>query len=115
MKNFLNKYFYGFLGFLIFLGLLYNMVNEDRKQKLLNDSKIVIGILKCEDHSSLKFINGEFNYIVKNKKFSICQKGDFSFMKIGDSVLIEYAIKDPSVARVKDCYYMKKYHYLRDE
>jgi hypothetical protein len=36
-------------------------------------------------------------------------------MKIGDSVLIEYAIQDPSVARVKDFYYMKKYHYLRDE
>jgi DUF1680 family protein len=115
MKQFFTKYVYGFLGILIFIALLYNVVNEDRKQKLLNHSRIVIGILEREDHSSIKFINGDFNYWVKNKKFSICQKGDFSFMKKGDTVLIEYALRDPSVARVKDRYYMKKYHYLRNQ
>jgi hypothetical protein len=34
-------------------------------------------------------------------------------MNIGDSVLIEYAIQDPSIARVVDRYFMKKYRYLR--
>lgn len=56
---------------------------------------------------------GIFEYKVKGKFFRTEEIGDFSFLQIGDSVLIKYAVNDPSVARVLDKYYMQKYKHLK--
>jgi hypothetical protein len=85
---------------LIFLALLINMLIEDRNQKLLNHSKTVFGTMKFENHSSLKFSYGLFIYYVAKKKYELRYTGDFSNFNPGDTVLIKYAIEDPSVAKV---------------
>jgi hypothetical protein len=67
---------------------------------------------QCEN----RIPNCTVNLMVKNttsKKIQFDYIGDFSFLKIGDTVLIEYAKDDPTVAKVKDRYYMKKYNYLK--
>jgi len=98
--------------FLIFLVLFINMLNEDRNQKLLNHSKTVRGIMKFQDHASLKYTFGIFIFYVNHKKYEIRSVGDFSFLKPGDTVLIKYAINKPSVAIISDRYYMRKYKKL---
>jgi hypothetical protein len=95
------------------LGLSYNIYNDNRRNTLFKKSKLTQGFLVREDHSSHKFLSGDFEFLVKNKKCSFRHNGDFSFLKVGDTVLIEYAIDDPTVARVKDRYYMKKFNYIK--
>ncbi len=99
------------MGVIIFLGLMLNFINENRKQKLLQNSNTTIGLL-IEEYSKGKNPKGTFQFELKGKKYVIDHIGDFSYMKKGDSVLLQYSIEDPTVARVKDRYYMKKYKNL---
>lgn len=113
--QFIRKYWVAVICVIIFFALLFNLLNEHRKERLLQKSNSVIGLLQKEDHSSLKFNDGIFIFFVKNKKYIIRHKGDFSHLKKGVTVLIEYAIEDPSVARVVDKYYMQKYKHLKEK
>jgi hypothetical protein len=113
MKEYLNKNWIFFVVMLIIFGLAYNLFNDNRRNKLLKKSMLVTGLLVSEDHSSHKFLSGDFEFLVKNKKYYFRHNGDFSFLNIGDTVLIEYAIEDPTVARVKDRYYMKKFNFIK--
>lgn len=54
-----------------------------------------------------------FTFSVGDKNYECKQTGNYTKLKIGDTVLIEYAAENPSVARVIDKYYMKKHHHLR--
>lgn len=56
----------------------------------------------------------DYNYIINGEKFSDHDNGDFNFMKIGDTLLIEYSNDHPSISQVRDKYYMKKYQYLKN-
>ena len=113
MKEHFQKYWAGYLGVLLFFALLFGLINEDRKQKLMQHSKITFGFLIEEDHSSLNFQHGTFKFQVNGKIQVFDYSGDFSYLSKGDTVLIEYAIEDPTVAKVKDRYYMQKYRHLR--
>jgi hypothetical protein len=113
MKEYLKNNWIIFIVILIIFGLGYNIYNESRRNKLLKKSIIIKGFLVNEDHSSHKFLSGDFEFRVNNKKYNFRHNGDFSFLKVGDTVLIEYAIEDPTVARVKDRYYMKKFNYMK--
>ncbi len=115
MKEYLKKNWIIFVIMIIIFGLGYNIYNNSRRNTLLKNSMLITGFLVSEDHSSHKFLSGDFKFLVKNKKYSFRHNGDFSFLKVGDTVLIEYAVDDPTVARVKDRYYMKKYKYLKDQ
>lgn len=112
MKEHFQKYWAGYLGVLIFFALLFGFINEDRKQKLLQNSRTTHGILIKEDHIG-KNPTGTFRYHINGKDFEVDQIGDFSFLNEGDTVLIEYAIEDPTVAKVKDRYYMLNNRHLR--
>ncbi len=39
--------------------------------------------------------------------------GDYDFLNIGDTILIKYAIEDPTLVEVIDKYYMQKYKHLK--
>jgi hypothetical protein len=109
-----NKFLIVCLVCFIFIGLTYNIYNDHKRQKLFQNSKNTIGILIEESHSSQKFLVGYFYYYVGKKKFKIREKQNFSHLKKGDTVLIRYAVEDPSVARVIDKYYMQKYKHLAE-
>lgn len=109
MIRFLYKNWVMVLWIIIFFAILFNFLNVNRRTKKLQKSKFTVGILIKEYHESLRFLNGEFFFFVKGKKYQITDFKDFSHLKRGDTVLIEYAIEDPSVARVKDSYYMHKF------
>lgn len=109
----IRRNFNWILAIVLFCIFMFNIFYQNHKEELLANSKIVTGKLISEEHSSQKFINGRFTYFVNEKKYCLRYTGDFSYMNIGDSVLIEYAIEDPSLARVVDRYYMKKYWSLK--
>lgn len=53
--------------------------------------------------------SGTFQYKIKNKIYKFTQIGNYTLLKLGDTVLIEYAVKDNSIARVIDKNYMRKF------
>ncbi|MCE2743321.1 MAG: hypothetical protein LW701_07125 [Fluviicola sp.] len=112
MITFFKKYFSGILAILIFFSIIINILIDKNKQKLLEKAYTIKGIL-IEKYPEGKNPTGTFEFHLKNKKIQFDYIGDFSFLKIGDTVLIEYAKDDPTVAKVKDRYYMKKYNYLK--
>lgn len=100
----------------IFLGgmLIFIFFQEKREKQLLNRTKLTTAVLVKKKSGSVKSPkSGKFTYLVHGKLYEFSQPGDFLFMNLGDTVLINYAIEDPSVARVKDKYYMKKYQDLK--
>ena len=113
--NFFRKNAGVIWGVLFFLALLYGMLREDRRMKLFQNTEVTYGFLIEEHHGSANFRYGKFYFFVKNKRFDIKEWHYFTELSKGDTVLIEYAIEDPSVARVKDKYYMQKYKQLRDK
>ena len=113
MLVFLKKYYGGFIMLFIFLGLMFNLLYDRYKEDMLKNSKEVFGVLIKESHSSNNFIYGDFYYYAGKKKHILSYTGDFSYLKKGDTVLVRYALEDPSIAKVSDRYFMKKYRYLK--
>lgn len=48
-------------------------------------------------------------FTVNGKDYEFYSDYDYLDMSVGDTVLIEYAISDPNVAKVIEKYYMQKY------
>lgn len=100
---------------LIGIFIIYTFLREKKESSLLMNSKTGIAILIEINGNAHAAASGDFRYKVKSKKYEFNQSGDYSFMQIGDTVLIEYAVDDCSVARVVDKYYMSKYHKLNKD
>lgn len=100
---------------MILIVMSYLMLRNYFDSKLLENAKETNAILigKSSGHGVNETANGTFKYKVQNESLEFNQSGDYDFMKLGDTVLIEYAIENHSVARVKDKYYMKKYKHLK--
>ena len=99
-----------------FLGLfmIFHYVREMRDERALEHSRDTTAIItKIKVGGGKSPASGHFSYRVGSKEYVFSESGRFQFAKIGDTVLIKYAIEDHSVARVKDKYYMKKYHSLK--
>lgn len=119
MKNISRKEWKNIIGiFVISFFLLYPLAQyliESNNNKLLK-SAIKTKAIIVEIHTS-KGIHGSyygiFNYSISNRLYSFKELGDFSKLKLKDTVLIEYAIQDHSVAHVIDRYYMPKYKWLK--
>ena len=110
-----NRLGYAILGtFLIFF--LINLYLEERENKMLTEyyktTAIVIEIHKPEViHDAY---SGTFQYKIKSKTYKFTQVGNYTLLKLGDTVEIKYATKDPSVVKVIDKFYMKKYRHLKN-
>lgn len=48
-------------------------------------------------------------YKVKNQSYSIIENDNFEFIEKGDTVLVKYLEDDPSLSKVLNFCYMKKY------
>jgi hypothetical protein len=103
------------IGFIVMgIGFIYIFWREYYEDKLLLKTKI--GFIERIYNGAVRSPkNVDFIYYVNGKKYGSNESGDYTFMKIGDTILIEYAVKDNSVARVVDKFYMKKYRRLKPD
>jgi|SRR6218665_203527 len=98
------------------LFLIFDYIKEDKDERLLKNSSVTTARLIKKKSGAVKSPkSGIFVYEVNGKEYEFYQAGNYLFMQLGDTVLIEYAKKDPSVARVKDKFYMRKYKYLKKD
>lgn len=111
-KLMLRKNWVYFLILFTIGSIVYGIYNDNRRKQLFKNSLIVKGILLEEIHESVRTAHGKFYFFVNHKKVKLKEYSYFSHLKKGDTVLIEYAVEDPTVARVIDKYYMKKYKNL---
>ena len=97
---------------LIFSVIGYVFIRDNYHDYLLDNGKTksTTAILVRIKETAVKSpASGFFKYKVKNKNYIFNENRDFSSMKIGDTLLIKYSLKNPSVARVVDKCYMQKY------
>lgn len=81
---------------------IYNFWQEKSKEELLKNSLKTVGVFISRNRVAVHgtpSINIE--YKVKGIKYNLKEYGGFASLKIGDTVLIEYAISNHSIARVK--------------
>ncbi len=112
-KLMLKKNWVYFLILFTIGGICYGIYYDNRRNNLFKKSSIVKGILFEETHESVRTAHGQFYFFINHKKVKLKEYSFFSHLKKGDTVLIEYAIEDPTVARVKDKYFMRKYKHLK--
>lgn len=99
---------------LIGLWLVFKFFSNQNKDTLLKNSKTDYALIKKIYHGGVKNPrNADFEYSVNGKQYEFNQPGDYDAFKLGDTILIEYAVADHSVARVVDKYYMQKYKHLK--
>ena len=107
------------IGFSLIFSLLgYVLIRNSYHDYLLDNGKTksTTAILVRIKETAVKSpASGFFKYKVKNKNYIFNENRDFSSMKIGDTLLIKYSLKNPSVARVIDKCYMQKYKGKCDE
>lgn len=102
--------------FVMILITVYVFVDNNQKDLLLRNSCQTIAIIKEIKHGAVRSSKRvEFTYSVNGQIYEGNEPGNFDDFMIGDTILIEYAIEDHSVARVVDKYYMKKNKHLRKE
>lgn len=99
---------------LVVIFIIYTFLKEKKDDKLLENNIEHFAILiKINEGNTHAPSSGDFKYKIKNKEYEFNQSGDYKFMQVGDTVLVEYAVEDNSVARVVDKYYMQKYKKMK--
>ena len=102
------------LVLLLLIGSFLIIRNNYEEKTLLNSRKTTGVLIKKKDGKAVHGTAcGTFEYYVAGKKYKFTEGGNYSFINIGDTVLIKYAKKNKSIATVIDKYYMKKYKYLK--
>src|SRR5690554_1145320 len=108
MKN--NKRFIILILFFITIGTTIGVFYEYKKKKLLSTNiKVTHGYLIKRINVDSYYNESYYYYYIKNNKFEIWECGLKPFLEIGDTVLIKYSLEDPSVAKVIDFKFMKKF------
>lgn len=113
-KKYVPYILLGIIGLIV----LFSAIRNSYYEHILNGkTKRCIGIIThITNGTGVRQISGvDFYYFVNGNRYENNDNGDFNFMKLGDTILIEYAIEDHSIARVADKYYMKKYKYLQKD
>lgn len=112
VKNTILVLFFSMIG----ISLLISFLQDRNRSILLENNSKTFGILVYSYHATaVRSISyGVFIFRTQKQRIKIKIVGDYSKLKLGDTVLMEYAVKDPSVARVTDKYYMKEYKHLKE-
>ncbi|WP_417265161.1 hypothetical protein [Brumimicrobium sp.] len=108
MKN--NKRFIILILIFIIIGTTIGVFYENKKKKLLStNTKVTHGYLTKRINVARSCNESYYYYYIKNNKFEIWECGLKPFLEIGDTVLIKYSLEAPSVAKVIDFKFMKKF------
>jgi len=114
-NRFKRVYLPTILLFVIFFVVIFRACQNQHDTKLLENSiitnAIIIEIRTGEAVKSIPTVT--YSYNVKGKIYKYEENRNINDLRIGDTLLIEYAVEDHSVARVIDKYYMQKYKYLK--
>lgn len=97
-------------------GLAYRFFESKHEEELLRKTNTTTAILiLIRDGKSVKdSATGKYRYSIHGTQYEYEENRNFNDLKVGDTILIKYSVEDPSVARVVDKYYMKKYHHLKN-
>lgn len=102
----------GLLGILLLISLIRNYYNERALEG--ETGKCIAILIDIRSGEGVRqTATGTYKYLVNGRKYEYEENRNFNDLSIGDTVLIEYSIEDPSVARVVDKYYMQKYKNLK--
>lgn len=86
---------------LIGVFLIYKYFKEKNENKLLENSVEHFAVLiKIKGGNTHAPPSGYFRYMVDDKEYEFNDIGEYENIQIGDTFLIEYAVKDHSVARL---------------
>lgn len=101
-------FYFFFCFFIIYIEYLITF----KIKKLLKHSKEIVAIVVKTYQSGYKSsAYSKFKYTVSEMEYEFSQIGGYyKYLKPGDTVLIEYVIKDNSVARVVNSRYMQKFN-----
>lgn len=95
--------------------VVFRLFQNTREDRLLEETKQIKTILTEINKSAVRSpATGKYRYSVNGTDYEYEENRNFNDLKVGDTILIEYSVEDPSVARVVDKYYMKKYHHLKN-
>ena len=101
---------------IIIISVIIGSFIRDRRNNLLQDkTKTTKGIFKKFTDMAKVCDESDFEYQINGEKFELTVCGEFSFLQKGDTVLIKYSLKDPSVSELMDVYYMNKYRHFNKE
>jgi hypothetical protein len=117
LKIIKNHWFKLVLGFQIVF-VIYGIYRNNRIDYLMNGrtKKNKAIIMHISDGAAIHCLpSAKYYYYVQNIKYYFSNDGNFNHLKKGDTILIKYSLEDPSKSRVIDKYYMRKYHYLRNQ
>lgn len=101
---------YVFLFFSIGFSIRYLL--DLRYEKLMSDTKETVAIFKGTFISRNSGVNSIYSFsdkLGKSKLNVIFVYGSYDFLQKGDTVLIKYSKKDPSLAEIIDPCYMQKH------
>jgi hypothetical protein len=93
---------------LFVLAFILALIFQITREKKLRNSVETIAIIQSKNDA----INGgaKIYFFINKKKIEVrLLSGTYKNHLIGDSILIKYAIEDPTLVQVVDKYYMQKY------
>ena len=111
MKKYNSQQIFKVAVILFFIGFgIYFIVNKIYETEMLKGAKKELPALLMEirESSSKSSKKALVQYKVNGNKYEFYSDGDYLNMSVGDTVLIEYSVKDPSIAEVVNLHYMKK-------
>ncbi len=101
---------------IVLVGWVYSLYRKNYEKEILTETATKkTWAIYFENREGKGIVGTRFYYYnQKNKRIEFDQHKYFKDLKIGDTVLIEYAIEDNSVAHVVDKYYMQKHKKLKN-
>lgn len=88
------------ISFLLIVILFSIIRDKYRDNKFENSVKSKAVLVKYSTGTAKHGKRGYFEYKISDHKFEFIQDGDFSNLKLGDTVEIEYSLEDKNVVRV---------------
>lgn len=117
MSNFKKRELIFTISFIIFfvIVIIYKVVRYYNEELLLKQTKQTTAvIIEIRNGSAVKSTaTASYYYHVNKIKYNCEESKNFNDLDKGDTVLIKYSIREPSIARVVDKYYMRKYWHLK--
>jgi hypothetical protein len=96
---------------LFLVWIVYRQYQRDNyiTQMLKQTSITKAIIIKICDGAVRNSKRCEYIYKINKKKYTYQTRGDFSYLKVGDTIQIKYSLKDPSIATVYNTLIMKRF------
>jgi len=97
-----DKIKYSVVAILVLSVITYSVLRDNYREKKLKNVKNNFATFDRYTNKTAKGDEyGYFHFTVFGKTYTFREAGNYSYLRKGDLVEIEYSIADPSIARVK--------------